>query len=261
MSRAAAPIFVWPVLLGDPAPWEALLSEDERQRACQFRRAGDAAAYVACRGVLRTFVGSFLGRDPASLRFVYGPHEKPFLEDRACAFNVSRAGGLALIALAASGTLGVDVERVREDVDVDALAGEFLAPSDRLTLAALPRRERSGAFFRLWVRHEARVKATGRGLIVPALEETTGGHGPNLWARELNVGSGYAAALAANGPGDRPVLVQPPARDVDVRLPETLGTGGRSGRDGPAQPVRTTEGGRRDRAPRLQHRTGGLHVR
>ena len=196
------PIFVWSVVLADPAPWEPLLDAAERQRAQHFRRAADRAAYVACRGVLRTLLGRFLRRDPAGLRFAYGVHEKPCLADDACAFNVSRSRGLALIAIAAGGTLGVDLERVRENVDVAALASEFLTPRDRASLAGLPRRERTRAFFRLWVRHEARVKATGRGLVVPAEHDQDG-----LWVRELPVAESYVAALAADGDSDRPVIL------------------------------------------------------
>src|SRR5215203_2531792 len=96
---AVDPIYVWPVVLGDPAPWASLLSRDEQARASQFRRAEDAAEYVACRGMLRKQLGAFLSRDPAALRFAYGAHEKPVLADRACAFNVSRSNGLALIAI------------------------------------------------------------------------------------------------------------------------------------------------------------------
>src|SRR5215218_8741506 len=117
MLPLADPIVVWPIALGDPAPWAPLLAPDEHLRAGRFRRAGDRAAYVACRGVLRALLGRFLGRDPASLRFSYGAHEKPFLEDGGCVFNVSRSGGLALIAIAASGAIGVDVERLRGTVD------------------------------------------------------------------------------------------------------------------------------------------------
>jgi len=261
MRSHAEPIFVWPVVLRDAVAWEPLLAEDERQRARQFRRTEDGAAYVACRGVLRVLLGGFLGRDPASLRFIYGAHEKPLLDDGACAFNVSHSNGLALIAIAASGRLGIDVERIRSDVDVDALAEEFLAPSHRAALAALPRSARMAAFFRLWVRHEARVKATGRGLVVPAQDDATGEDGHGSWVRDLEIGPGCAAALAADGPEDRPVFIQPPARDVNIWLPETLETGGSAGQDGRAHLARMTEGGRRCRPPGLQHRTGELHVR
>ncbi len=260
MFEVAEPIFVWPVTLAGQSPWESLLAEDERQRARQLRRAGDRAAYVACRGVLRALLGRALSRDPASLRFVYGAHEKPFLEDGACSFNVSRSNGLALIAIAAGGRLGIDVERVRGDVDVAALAEEFLAPSDRAMLAALPSPRRTRGFFQLWVRHEARVKATGRGLIVPALNEATGEHEPGLWVRNLDVGPGYAAALAADGPDDRQIVLHPIANDADYWPPATLGLDGTSRVDGWEHSARTPDPVW-PRAVRVQHLEGEPHVR
>jgi phosphopantetheinyl transferase len=260
MCGLAVPIFVWQVTLGDPAPWESLLADDERQRAQQLRRSEDRADYVTCRGVLRALLGRFLGRAPASLRFVYGAHEKPFLEDGACAFNVSRAGGLALIAIAARGRLGIDVERVRHDVDVDALAEEFLTPSDRTTLVAQPEHGRTRAFFQLWVRHEARVKATGRGLIVPALADVTGEQGPGPSVRDLEAGPGYAAALAADGPEDRRLVLHPPAQDVDFWSPAAaLDLDGRFGDERWALLTRTTDPVR-SRTARVRHLEGEAHV-
>src|SRR5215207_291198 len=147
----AEPIHVWPVVLGNAAACAGLLSPDERARASQFRRARDAAEYVACRGLLRALLGAFLSREPAALSFEYGFHEKPVLSGAACAFNVSRSNGLALIVIAVSGSLGVDVEHVRDNVDVDALAAEYLTHGDRLALAGLPAHERRRGFFRLWV--------------------------------------------------------------------------------------------------------------
>jgi len=216
MSGPAEPIYIWPVRLGDPTPWERLLAADELQRGRQRRRAEDRAAYLACRGVLRAILGRFLGRDPTSLRFVYGTHEKPFLDDGACAFNVSRSNRLALIAIARSGRLGIDVERIRPDVDVEALASAFLAPGDAALLTGLPQAERIRTFFRLWVRHEARVKATGRGLVVPAEDEATATHDDGLWMRDFEIGPDFAAALAADGPEDRRVVLHAPAPDADL---------------------------------------------
>jgi 4'-phosphopantetheinyl transferase len=195
---SGAPILVWPMVLGDPDRWAPLLSVDEHARAAQFRRARDAAEYVTCRGVLRALLGDFLSRDPASLRFAYGAHEKPGLEDGACAFNVSRSNGLALIAISAAGSLGIDLEHVRADIDVAALAAEFLASSQCAAVAT------AHDFFRFWVRHEAGVKATGGGLVVPAQDDV-----PNVWVQDLEIGRDYVAAIAADGINSREVVLCP----------------------------------------------------
>ncbi len=194
MRSLGTPIHMWPTVLGDPVRWESLLSADEHERARQFRRPSDRAAYIACRGVLRARLGAFLGRDPAALRFTYGAHEKPVLEDSTCSFNVSRSNGLALIAISGNGLLGIDVEWVRTHVDVDALAAEFFAANERATFASLSPRERTRGFFRLWVRHEARVKATGRGLVLPADRENS----IAAWVQDLEIGPDYVAALATD---------------------------------------------------------------
>ena len=202
-------ICIWKVQLGEEsALWEQLLSPDERERAQQFRRPRDQREFVVCRGALRLLLGTFAGRDPAALRFAYGAHEKPALEDEACSFNVSRSHRLAAIAITSAGRIGVDLERVRP-VDVDALADEYLPAADRAILSRVAPADRARAFFALWVRREALVKATGGGIVVPADRAVPEADG--LWLRDLDLAPGYCAALAADGDRDREVVI----RDLD----------------------------------------------
>jgi 4'-phosphopantetheinyl transferase len=153
--------------------------------------------------VLRALLGEFLGRDPSAIRFDYGAHEKPLLEDRACAFNVSRSSGLALIGITATGALGIDLEQFRDDVDVDAVAKQFFASADRAALEMVSPGKRSREFFHLWVRHEAAVKATGAGVVVPAQDLAS------MWVADVDIGRNYAAAVAAAGEGPYTVMMHP----------------------------------------------------
>lgn len=120
------------------------------------------------------------------------------LEGHRCAFSVAHSGDLALIAIAPGGRVGVDLERIRAGVDTEAVAGEFLPAAERRTLARAAPARRARAFFRIWSRHEALVKATGRGLVFPADARPAGAGG--LWVRSLEVDPGYAAAVAGDGP-------------------------------------------------------------
>lgn len=216
-------VHVWRAALdrpGELAELFAALSPDERARAARFRAARDGDRFVAGRGLLRVILGRYLAREPAALRFRYGPHGKPDLVDDGAGwrlrFNVSHADGLALYAVAEGREVGVDLERVRSDVDVEAIAVWF-SPRERAALAALPASRRREAFFAYWTHKEAWLKAVGGGLSLPLdrcevdfaapaapiLREGDAATASRWTLRTLAPAPGYAAALAVEGGGWR----------------------------------------------------------
>ena len=120
-------------------------------------------------------------------------------------FNVSHSGTLGVIALAEGDRrIGVDVEQVRADTDVRALARRFFHPDEAAAIAG-----RRDAFFRCWTRKEAVVKALGRGLSHPldSFAVDVDADGPaevagvgGLLVRSLETPPGYVAALASDPP-------------------------------------------------------------
>jgi 4'-phosphopantetheinyl transferase len=167
IDRVAAGDLVLAIVSLDPpqadvASLHALLSGDERERAARFVFERDRVRFAVARGTLRALLGRFLDADPRSLSFAYGPHGKPALEGVPLAFNLSHSADLALIALAREGELGVDVEAIRERVNVDEVATTF-APPETAALLAVPEEARRDAFFVAWTRKEAYIKAIGTG--------------------------------------------------------------------------------------------------
>src|SRR5206468_3118518 len=79
-------------------------------------------------------------------------------------FNLSHSGSLALVAVTAGRDVGVDVERVRPEPNLEQIASRFFSAREAATLHALPVRLRTKAFFACWTRKEAFVKARGNGL-------------------------------------------------------------------------------------------------
>jgi 4'-phosphopantetheinyl transferase len=153
--------------------------------------------YVAGRTLLRRHLGRMLGRDPLAVRIVDGPDGKPALAEPVLSFNVSHAGDLIAIAVSRPRRLGVDVERIRPDFDARAVTEELFDAADRDAIARATAREGARAFFRYWTRYEALVKARGDGLVVPlrGFAEVAAGFD----VRELDVATGYAGAVAADG--------------------------------------------------------------
>ena len=199
--------------------WQQLLSADEQMRARRFISVRARHEFVVTRGLLRTVLAAYLDAGPKILIFHDSTREKPRLgppyADSGIAFNLSHAGGIALLAFTRSRELGVDVERLRRDLDVDAIARRYFSLPEQRQLAALNSEERYEAFFRCWTRKEAYIKAKGEGLSLPldqfevslAIGDTDAllATRPDTsdaarWSlREVPAGYGYVAALCVAG--------------------------------------------------------------
>lgn len=144
------------------------LSSDELVRANTYRFQGDRGRFVATRGILRTILARYLGAGSGELRFDYSVNGKPELctdLPRKIRFNVSHCDDRALIAIAQGCDVGVDIERICEDLPVDSIAQMFLAPEEQFELKSVPAQLKCRTFFGCWCRKEAFVKALGCGLL------------------------------------------------------------------------------------------------
>jgi 4'-phosphopantetheinyl transferase len=148
-------------------------------------------------GRLEAILGAYLGVPP---RLVEGPHGKPRLDGAsALRFNLSHSGERWLLAVATGREVGIDVEEPRPRGDVRELAEVGLPAEDRARVAAAAPEERDAVFHRLWVRHEARLKCHGVGLVAPLPP------GATEVVVDLEVAGAFAALAAA---GDGPVDVE-----------------------------------------------------
>ena len=197
---------------------QELLSEDECARATSFKVEDARASFIVSRGVLRTILGDKLACAPEVIRFDEGEHGKPFLAgahaQSGVEFNVSHSGDVFLYAVSQGRTVGVDVERQKEGLDVEAIARRYFAPEEaRRLLEQAPSEERVSNFYRCWTRKEAYLKARGTGLTTkldafevtflpgapPAMLRTEiDGENPSDWdVFDVPVPEGYVAALVA----------------------------------------------------------------
>ena len=147
---------------------EGSLSIDEKMKAQHFRFKRDKSRFIATRGILRLILGCYLGAEPSAIRFCYEKSGKPRLQNAfaktGIQFNLSHSKGLALYIFSHGHEVGVDIEHMREISEMEQIAEQFFSVRDRVFFGALPRSEKREAFFNLWTRKEAFVKATGDGL-------------------------------------------------------------------------------------------------
>jgi 4'-phosphopantetheinyl transferase len=146
---------------------QAHLTAGEQERATRFYWERDRARFTVGRGLMRAILGRYLGVATDELRIAINEHGKPYLVgDHAgdLFFNLSHSAGLALLAVTRVGETGVDVERIRENVDHERLAARFFSPVEVAELQGLPNDVRVEAFFHCWARKEAYIKGQGVGI-------------------------------------------------------------------------------------------------
>ncbi|MGH9667769.1 MAG: 4'-phosphopantetheinyl transferase family protein, partial [Bryobacteraceae bacterium] len=207
MTLGASDLHVWRAALNvEPATADrlgALLSADERAHARRFYFDRDRLHYAAARGVLRALTGRYLGIAPAAVAFRYGSHGKPYV-DAGLSFNLSHSHGLALYAFARQGDIGIDVERINPEFNVEEIAANFFTPGEVADIRAQPGGLRHERFFDFWTRKEAYIKARAKGLSIPLNEfEVLDRDSIGAWSvYALDAGSGFAAALVSAVPPD-----------------------------------------------------------
>jgi len=189
---------------------ESSLSVDERERAARFRVPGGRERYIVAHGCMRQILARYLNSDPKQLCFSTNEYGKPALEDNKLEFNLSHSGDFALVAVTRGAKIGVDVERIRPDVEFIKIASRFFSPREVNELMALPPQSHQTAFFNCWSRKEAYIKAQGFGLSLPLDSFDVSLDGPAIlratrpdpteaarWTLlDLQVEAGYTAAVA-----------------------------------------------------------------
>lgn len=191
------------------------LEAHELERAGRFHFEKHRRHFIVARGFLRSVIARYLATQPESLRFVYGSYGKPALEgEPTLRFNLSHSNEVALLAVTLEADVGVDVEHIRADFASEDIARRFFSRAEVEIFNALAKEEQVTAFFKCWTRKEAYIKAIGKGLSQPldAFDVTLApgtpaallraeDDDPSRWLlRDINIGEGYAGALAVERP-------------------------------------------------------------
>lgn len=172
--------------------WKCL-STDEQCHANTFVVEKPKRNFIISRGILRLLL-SYYGEiayskkssvnikpkgyysistkiDPAKIIFHSNEYGKPFIvypkKLAFLKFNISHSNNLALLAFTPKHQIGIDLEWIQPDFDYAAIATQFFSSQEKQALFSLPKSAQLKAFFNLWVRKEAFLKAIGKGLSVP----------------------------------------------------------------------------------------------
>jgi len=190
-----------------------LLSEDERSRADRFKREHLRHNFVAARGNLRLILAQWLGCKPKEIVFGYSDRGKPYLQNsKGIYFNLAHSQDLAIYAVSSDREVGIDLEYINPQCDIDRIAQRYFSPSEYKLIKEFGDRDSSlaiQAFYQAWTLKEAYGKATGQGIanilegldVSPLLEVAIGvtlqmgDWNLKLLSTELELSTSYAAAL------------------------------------------------------------------
>ena len=173
-------VHVWGFLLDADAEtmrWaRRCLSLDETERADRLVSERRRQEFILAHAALRMVLSGYCGRKPHELLLQRTRAGKPVLQSAdagldAIRFNLTHSHGRALIAVAKSRDVGIDLEKVRTEVDVVSLARRFLSHQEQAAIERLETARRHEQFLRLWVGREAALKAEGTGVTLPLNRE------------------------------------------------------------------------------------------
>lgn len=200
-----------------------VLSPDELKRAGRFHFEKDQKRFIVARGILRKILAHYLDREPSDIRFEYTHHGKPILASKSgsgtICFNVSHSDEFVLYAVTPDQNIGIDIERIRDDVDMDQITQTFFSQTDIRSLKQTQKNNWPGVFFQYWTRKEAFLKAMGEAIsfpkeqfdvslingktLSPVMLSGNNEKSSGWYVKDLFPCRGYAAAIAVeNGDSD-----------------------------------------------------------
>ena len=192
------------------------LANEELERAGRLVSERHRREFVVAHGMVREVLSRYCGRPPHELKFKNAASGKPVLiDDAGIRFNLTHSHGRAVLVVARDREVGVDLEKLRPEVDVINLARRFFSSRDQAFIQGGGQTGWHERFLQTWVVREAVFKALGTGMMFPLdqdyvefsnngtearlFSETNRGAGAEMYARFLSLESGWIGAVAAEG--------------------------------------------------------------
>ena len=147
------------------------LSRDEVERANRFYFERDRMQFIVRRGILKQIIANYLAIDPKNLLFEYNRFGKPFLITDSLKhdlrFNMSHSKNMAIYCIGYQKDVGIDIEYIQEDFEFHQIIDRFFSLNEKKHIQKITIDKRREAFFRIWTRKEAVLKALGKGVSFP----------------------------------------------------------------------------------------------
>jgi 4'-phosphopantetheinyl transferase len=142
-----------------------MLDQLEQAYAKRLKNELQQKRYIEVHGRLRQLLSGILNQAPEKLVIEKTAFGKPFLaEHPELAFNLSHSANDYIIGVGKNCRIGVDIEHCNARANFSALVTKCFAEEEIQYWNCLPEDQKKTAFYSIWTRKEAFVKAVGRGL-------------------------------------------------------------------------------------------------
>ncbi len=144
------------------------LSDDEIQRVDNINNKIKKNQFVISRAIVKKLLSKYLSKIPNQIEFSYNKHGKPFVPEKynnhSLEFNISHSDIYGLIAITLYYKIGVDIQRVNHDINIDSLSERFFSEDEKEQLMKFDKNKRADVFHNCWVKKESFIKAIGSGV-------------------------------------------------------------------------------------------------
>jgi 4'-phosphopantetheinyl transferase len=138
------------------------LNSKEYNRAERYHKETDRSRFIISRSILKFILAAHAKLDVKNISFDYHLNKKPYLAT--CpwlSFNISHSGDFAVIAISRD-KVGIDIEYMSDDFNFSNLLPDIFEDAEILSIQNAVNQKH--AFYTLWTRKEAFVKALGKGI-------------------------------------------------------------------------------------------------
>lgn len=138
------------------------LNPSELERAYRFHKEIDKTRFIIYRSVLKFVLAAYTKLDLKNIVLDYYSNKKPYLAShpKLC-FNISHSEDFAVIAISKN-EVGIDIEYISENFDFTNLLSDVFTSNEISSIENAD--DKKHAFYTLWTRKEAFVKALGKGI-------------------------------------------------------------------------------------------------
>lgn len=141
---------------------------DEQFKMQKFVFKHDQERFLLAHGLINYIFSKTLQISLDNLRFNFNENGKPKIENNyEIKYNISHSEEMVVIAISIIKEIGVDVEKINENVEYKQIAKAFFHPIELNTFKNKSKIEQGKNFFKIWVTKEAYTKALGIGLNRP----------------------------------------------------------------------------------------------
>lgn len=141
---------------------KTLLSASELSRVQRFKTWALQDDFIVQHGLTRQILGYHLNASPAEIEIDAPKFGKP--QVNGLHFNISHADKYLAVAISEDIPVGIDIESMDRNIDLNHVAAIVLSDAERTALFSLPKDQQKITLLQTWVCKEAYWKFVGEGL-------------------------------------------------------------------------------------------------